>query len=81
MISPEDQAVITEELTAGGAAFTAKCAESNADFMKKFEEAGVTVVVPSAEDVEAMQAAAAQAAIDLGLREGVMDEIKAASAA
>ena len=81
LISPEDQAVITEELTAGGAAFTAKCAESNADFMKKFEEAGVTVVVPSAEDVEAMQAAAAQAAIDLGLREGVMDEIKAASAA
>lgn len=81
LISPEDQAVITEELTAGGEAFTAKCAESNADFMKKFEEAGVTVVVPSAEDVEAMQAAAAQAAIDLGLREGVMDEIKAASAA
>lgn len=79
LISPEDQAVITEELTAGGEAFTAKCAESNADFMKKFEEAGVTVVVPSDEDVEAMQAAAAQAAIDLGLREGVMDEIKAAA--
>ena len=79
LISPEDQAVITEELTAGGKAFTAMCAESNADFMKKFEEAGVTVVVPSDEDVEAMQAAAAQAAIDLGLREGVMDEIKAAA--
>lgn len=79
MISPEDQAVITEELTAGGKEFTAMCAASNADYMAKFEAAGVTIVEPSAEDVEAFKAAAAEAAVTLGLREGVMDEIKAAS--
>ena len=79
MISAADQAVITEELTAGGEEFTALCAASNADYIAKMEEAGVTVVYPSDEDVAAMQAAAAQAAIDLGCRDGVMDEIKAAS--
>lgn len=79
MISAEDQAIITEELTAGGEQFTALCAANNVANIEKLEAAGVTVVTPSAEDVAAMQAAAAQAAIDLGLREGVMDEIKAAS--
>lgn len=79
MISPEDQAIVTEELTAGGEEFTALCADSNAEFMKAFEEAGVTIVEPSADDIAAMQKAAADAAVALGLREGVMDEIKAAS--
>ena len=79
MISAEDQAVVTEELTAGGVAFTALCAQKNAEYIANLEAAGVTVVTPSAEDVAAMQVAAGQAAIDLGLREGVMDEIKAAS--
>lgn len=80
MISPEDQKVIEEELTAGGEEFTALCASTNQEYMTKFEEAGVTIVTPSEEDIAAMQEAAAQAAIDLGLRDGVMDEIKAASA-
>ncbi len=79
LISPEDQAVITEELTAGGEEFTKLCAASNAEYMAKFEEAGVTIVVPSDEDIAAMQEAAAKGAITLGLREGVMEEIKAAS--
>lgn len=81
LLSEEDQKIVTEEFVKGGEVYTALAAASNEDYMKKFEEAGVTIVVPSAEDVEAMQAAASQAAIDLGLREGVMDEIKAASAA
>ena len=79
MLSAEDQAVVTEELTAGGVAFTALCAEKNAEYIAGLEAAGVTVVTPSAEDVAAMQAAAGEAAVTLGLREGVMDEIKAAS--
>ena len=79
MISAEDQAVITEELTNGGKEFTALCAEMNASYIAELEAAGVVVVEPSAEDVAAMQAAAAQAAIDLGCRDGVMEEIKAAS--
>ena len=79
MISAEDQAVITEELTAGGVAFTALCAEKNAEYIANLEAAGVTVVTPSAEDVAAMQEAAGVAAVTLGLREGVMEEIKAAS--
>lgn len=79
LISAEDQAIVTEELTAGGAEFTALCADSNAEYMKAFEEAGVTIVEPSDDDVAAMQQAASEAAVALGLREGVMDEIKAAS--
>lgn len=79
LLTPEDQAVVTEELTKGGAEFTAQCATSNADYIAKMKEAGVTVVEPTAEDVATMQAAAVQAAKDLGCREGVMDEIKAAS--
>lgn len=79
MISAEDQAIVTEELTQGGKDFTAQCAASNADYIAKMKEAGVTVIEPTAEDVATMQAAAAQAAVDLGCRDGVMDEIKAAS--
>ena len=79
LLSPEDQAVVTEELTAGGKEFTAMCAASNEEYMKAFEEAGVTIVVPSEADKEAFAAAAAEAAVTLGLREGVMDEIKAAA--
>lgn len=79
MLSAEDQAIVTEELTAGGAEFTALCADSNAEFMQAFQEAGVTIVEPSADDVAAMQQAAADAAVTLGLRDGIMDEIKAAS--
>lgn len=79
MLSAEDQAIVTEELTEGGKEFTALCATANADYIAKMKEAGVTVVEPSAEDIAAMQAAAAQAAVDLGCRDGVMDEIKAAS--
>ena len=79
LLSPEDQAVVTEELTKGGAEFTAQCAASNTDYIAKMQEAGVTVVEPTAEDVATMQAAAAQAAKDLGCRDGVMEEIKAAS--
>lgn len=45
-----------------------------------FKEAGVTIVDPSEEDIAAMQEAAAEAAVTLGLRDGVLDEIKAASA-
>ena len=52
---------------------------SNEEFMKAFEEAGVTIVEPSEADKEAFAVAAAEAAVTLGLREGVMDEIKAAS--
>lgn len=79
MISAEDQAIITEELTAGGVEYTKICAEANDQVIAEMKEAGVTVVEPSAEDVATMQAAAAQAAVDLGCRDGVMDEIKAAS--
>ena len=79
LLSEEDQAVVTEELTAGGKEFTAMCAASNEEFMKAFEEAGVTIVEPSEADKEAFAVAAAEAAVTLGLREGVMDEIKAAS--
>lgn len=79
-ISEADQKVIEEELTNGGVEFTAMCADNNAKYMEDFKAAGVTIVEPSAEDIAAMQAAAAQAAKDLGLRDGVMDEIKAASA-
>ena len=79
MLSAEDQAVVTEELTAGGKEFTAICAQKNAEYIANLEAAGVTVVVPSADDVAAMQAAAAQADVDLNCREGVMEEIKAAS--
>lgn len=79
LISPEDQAVITEELSAGGAKFTELCAATNAEFITKFEEAGVTIVEPSEEDKAAFAEAAAKAAVTLNLREGVLDEIKAAS--
>ena len=79
MISAEDQAIITEELTAGGVEYTRMCAEANDSVIAEMEAAGVTVTYPSEEDVAAMQAAAAQAAIDLNCREGVMEEIKAAS--
>lgn len=79
MISKEDQQVIEEELTAGGKEYTELCAASNEDYIKKFKDAGVTIVEPSEKDVVAMQEAAGKAAITLGLREGIMDEIKAAS--
>ena len=79
MISAEDQAIITEELTAGGVAYTKLCAEANDSVIAEMEAAGVTVTAPSAEDVAAMQAAAAEAAVKLNCREGVMEEIKAAS--
>lgn len=79
MISPEDQAIITEELTAGGVAYTKLCAEANDSVIAEMEAAGVTVTYPSEADVAAMQAAAAEAAVALECREGVMDEIKAAS--
>lgn len=78
LISPEDQAVITEELTNGGVEFTKLCADKNEEFMQKFEEAGVTIVEPSADDIAAFQKAAAEAAVTLKLRDGVMDEIAAA---
>lgn len=79
LISADDQAIVTEELTNGGVEFTKLCAEKNAEYLKAFEEAGVTVVEPSADDVAAFQKAAAEAAVTLNLREGVMDEIAAAS--
>ena len=78
LISPEDQAVVTEELTNGGVEFTKLCADKNEEFMQKFEEAGVTIVEPSADDIAAFQKAAAEAAVTLKLRDGVMDEIAAA---
>ena len=79
-ISPEDQAVVEEEITAGGEEYTKLCAESNKEYIQMFKEAGVTIVDPSEEDIAAMQEAAAEAAVTLGLRDGVLDEIKAASA-
>ena len=79
LISADDQAIVTEELTNGGVEFTKLCAEKNAEYLKAFEDAGVTVVEPSADDVAAFQKAAAEAAVTLNLREGVMDEIAAAS--
>ncbi len=79
LISAEDQAIVTEELTAGGVEFTKLCADKNAEFMKAFEEAGVTIVEPSADDIAAFQEAAAKAAVTLQLRDGVMGEIKAAA--
>ena len=79
MISAEDQAVITEELSAAGAVFTQKSADANQSMIDAMIADGVTVVNPSDEDVAALQAAAVQAAKDLGCRDGVMDEIKAAA--
>lgn len=78
MISPEDQAVITKAYTEGGIRYTQSCAASDGEYMQKLIDAGVTVVEPSDTDKEAFAAAAAQAAITLNLREGVMEEIKAA---
>lgn len=78
LISEEDQAVVTEEFTNGGKEYTKLSAEKNDSYMQGFVDAGVTVVTPSAEDVEAFAKAAAEAAVTLGLREGVMDEIAAA---
>lgn len=80
MMSAEDQKVVEEELSAGGEEYTKLCAESNEEYIQAFKDAGVTVVEPSAEDVAAMQEAAVQAASALGLRDGVLDEIKAAAA-
>ena len=79
MISEDDQKVITEELTAGGVEYTKLCAEENEQFIKAFEEAGVTIATPSEEDIAQFITAASVAADNLGLRSGVMDEIKAAS--
>ena len=76
MISPEDQAVLVEELTAGGAEFTAMAAASNADYIKKMEEAGVTVVYPSESDKAAMSEAAAKCFEDPQLSEGLLEKIK-----
>ena len=76
MISAEDQAVIVEEITAGGAEFTAMCAASNADYIKKMEEAGVTVVYPSDADKVAMSEAAAKCFEDPQLSEGLLAKIK-----
>ena len=81
LISAEDQKVVEEELSAGGKEFTALCAATNAEFIQKFKDAGVTIVEPSADDIAAFLTAASEAAVTLGLREGVMDEIKAASQA
>lgn len=81
MMSEEDRAIVEEELSAAGEEYAKLCAASNAEYMKKFEEAGVTIVEPSKEDVEAMQNAASKAAAALGLREGIMEEIKANSKA
>lgn len=76
MIDPADQAIIIEEITAGGAEFTAMCAASNADYIKKMEEAGVTVVYPSDADKAAMSEAAAKCFEDPQLSEGLLDKIK-----
>lgn len=80
LISEEDQKVIEEELSAAGEEYAKLCAESNADYMAKFEDAGVTIVTPSEDDIAAMQKAASDAAVTLGLREGIMEDIAAACA-
>lgn len=79
MMSEEDRMIVEEELSAAGEEYSALCATSNAEYMKKFEEAGVTIVEPSEDDIAAMQEAATKAAKTLGLRDGIMEEIKAAS--
>ena len=79
LLSADDQAIVTEELTNGGTEFTKLCADKNSEYLAAFEEAGVTIVEPSEEDVAAFKTAAAEAAVTLELREGVMDEIAAAS--
>ena len=71
---------VCEKLGLKGISYEAAVVSTNKLLMKKaFEEAGVTIVEPSEADKEAFAAAAAEAAVTLGLREGVMDEIKAAS--
>lgn len=78
LLTEEDQQVVTEELTAAGEEYSKMCNESNAEYMQKFVDAGVTIVDPSEEDIAAMQEAAAKAAVTLELRDGVMEEIAAA---
>ena len=79
LLTEEEQQIVTEEFTNGGKEYTKISAATNAEYIEKFKEAGVTIVEPSEADVVAMQEAAAKAAVTLGLRDGVLDEIAAAS--
>lgn len=78
LISPEDQAIIAEEFEEGGKIFAERSMESNAGWLSKMEEAGVTIVYPSDEDKAAMTKAAADSfTVFPELSEGLLERIQA----
>lgn len=58
-LTPENQKILKDALVKYGDIYTQKCLDLNDEYRAKMEEAGVTFVEPSAEDIEAMKAAGA----------------------
>lgn len=58
-ISPENQKIFQDALVEYGKEFTKKCQDTDADYQKKMEDAGVKFVTPSDDDKSAMQKAGA----------------------
>lgn len=78
-LTPENQEILRNAFIKYGAVFTEMGMDSQAEAREKLEAAGVTIVEPSAEDKEIMQAAGA-ASFDAfpELTEGLSDQIRAA---
>lgn len=78
LISEADQKIIVDEFTRGGEEFTKVSAETNGDFIKKMEEAGVTIVYPSDLDKTAMSNASAKSFESFPeLSDGLLEKIQA----
>ena len=78
-LTPENQKILKDALVKYGDIYTQKCLDLNDEYRAKMEEAGVTFVEPSAEDIEAMKAAGA-ASFDAfpELSDGLAEKLAAA---
>ena len=75
-LTPENQQILKEALVKYGDVYTQKCLDMNDEYRAKMEQAGVTFVEPSAEDIEAMKAAgAASFAAFPELSEGLAEKL------
>ena len=78
-LTPENQKILKDALVKYGDIYTQKCLDLNDEYRAKMEEAGVTFVEPSAEDIEAMKAAgAASFAAFPELSDGLAEKLAAA---
>ena len=74
-LSEDDQKAVKKAFEDGGKSYEETNKNSQADYRKKLEDAGVTFVDPSDADKKTMYAAAKDSASDFDLSDGIMDKI------